>query len=281
MKPLRRLLHFFLYSNLFIAGIAVLMGIETGLLTGHPSATIPCLRFIFFSTICSYGFHYFFTETNGPASARKQWISRQKNLLGFFFLAGLAGMIITFIPISQHGKWIIPAGIATFLYTAPQLPLPVFRQLRKIAYGKTIFLALIWTYATTLLPVMTSDLTWTPALSLFTAARYCLVYCICILFDLRDREADQSIGVKSLVTWLNDRSIAILFAISWLLALIGFVWLSFQTGHQADTVFRLIPLLPLPFLYSYARQHPSDWLYDIVLDGLLGLSAVLMLLARI
>lgn len=257
------------------------MGIETGFLTGHPTAIIPCLRFIFFSTICSYSFHYFFTEISGPATARNLWLANQKFILGFFFLAGLTGMIISFIPIYQHWKWIIPAAIATFLYTAPQLPQPAFRQLRKIAFGKTIFLALIWTYATTVLPVVTSDLPWNHTLSLFATARFFFVFCICILFDLRDREADKIIGVKSLVTRLNKGAISMLFTASWLLALLGNIWLFIKTGHQQDTIYRLIPLLLLASLYSYARKHYSDWLYDIVLDGLLAFSAVLMLLARI
>lgn len=281
MKPLRQWLYFLLYSNFFIAGVAVLMALETLLFAGSLERTTPYLPFLFFSTLCSYSFHYYFTESSGPPTFRTKWLAQHKKLLVILFLGGLTGLAIFSFRLKEELIWVLPAAIATFLYSAPLLPHPLFRKLRKIAYGKTIFLALIWTYASTVLPVICSQQHWTPALSVFTAARYFFVYCICILFDIRDREQDRAIGVKSLVTYLSDRNTGRLFWFSWLIALALTGYLSQMDVSQSAILFQLIPLILLAFLYRPARKQASDLLYYVVLDGLMALSAVLTLFARI
>jgi 4-hydroxybenzoate polyprenyltransferase len=281
VKALRQWLYFLLYSNFFIAGVAVLMAVEALLLAGSLDSTTPYLPFLFFSTLCSYSFHYYFTESSGPQTIRTKWLKQHKKLLGILFLGGLTGLIISSFQLKEELIWIGPAAVATFLYSAPQLPHPQFRKLRKIAYGKTIFLALIWTYASTVLPVICSQHQWTPALSVFTAARYFFVYCICILFDLRDREQDRAIGVKSLVTYLSDRNTGRLFWFSWLLSMVFTGWLSQTEVSFQNILFQLTSLILLASLYRPARKQASDLLYYVVLDGLMALSAVLTLFARI
>ena len=100
-------------------------------------------------------------------------------------------------------------------------------------------------------------------------------------FDLRDREQDRAIGVKSLVTYLSDRNTGRLFWFSWLIALALTGYLSQMDVSQSAILFQLIPLLLLAFLYRPARKQASDLLYYVVLDGLMALSAVLTLFARI
>jgi hypothetical protein len=48
-----------------------------------------------------------------------------------------------------------------------------------------------------------------------------------------------------------------------------------------DIFLILLPAVILILVYSYARHHFSDILYYVVLDGLMALSAILMLVPRI
>ena len=281
MKPLKQLLFFLVYSNLFIAACAVLMLEQTHyLLTGsvaHPDLT----AFVFFSTLCSYSFHYYLTTHSVVPSPRIKWLKNYRYVHVILFFAGLAGAIIFFLRLIDHWNWLVPAMLATFLYSAPKIPHPLFRMLREVAIGKTIFLAFIWMYVTTILPVIISGTGWSMTATLFAISRFFFVYCICILFDYRDRADDKAAGIRSLITFLSEKNITILFIFSMLIYAVSTVLLYNYGISMSNIILLLVPGFILALLYKYARHHFSDMLYYVVLDGLMALSAILMLVPRI
>ena len=74
------------------------------------------------------------------------------------------------------------------------------------SFGKTFFLAFMWAYATTILPVLAYDPQANP-ISPYLGSRFYLVYAICILFDLKDREQDRGKGIRALPTMLGDNAV--------------------------------------------------------------------------
>lgn len=281
MTFIRKLLHTLVYSNLFIAACAVLMTRQTVMLWLPAFPDHQLLSFVFSSTLTAYCFHYYFTSPSPQHTQRNAWNKRGRVLLAILFVLGLAGTIYWFIPLINHWPLLLPAAIATFLYTAPQLPQPFFIRLRKYAYGKTIFLALIWTYVTAVLPLLLAKEPWTSDFILYSSSRYFFIYCICILFDERDREQDRLNGVKSLITYLSKRGIRRLFIFSLLAHVI--LTLLLLTGGMiiTDILILLAPALLLLLIYPRAQHKPSDLFYYVVLDGLLALSALLLLVVRI
>ena len=272
---------FFVYSNLFIAVCAVLMLQQTYIFLLALSPDPHLTGFVFFSTVCSYSFHWWLTEDSVLPSDRINWLKKYRYVHVFLLLLGLAGAAWYFWIIRIDWFWLIPAVIATFLYSAPKIPHPWARSLRKLALGKTIFLALIWTYVTTVLPIVTSDLPWLTPFTLFVISRFFLVYAICILFDYRDREDDKAAGIRSLITYLSEKNIRTLFTATLLVfgfSSIGLLWYDFT---PLNIVLLLIPGMITAFLYNYARRHFNDMFYYLVLDGLMALSALLMLLTSI
>jgi len=169
----------------------------------------------------------------------------------------------------------------TFLYSAPKIPNKHFRALGKIALGKTIFLALVWTYVTVVLPIVINGNEWHPDFYLYALSRFFLIYAICILFDYRDREDDKSIGIRSLITWLSESGIRKLFILSILLFFLLTIGMLFYQYDLLTIFILLLPGIITAALYNYARKHLSDLLYYFVLDGLMALSALLMLLPEI
>jgi 4-hydroxybenzoate polyprenyltransferase len=161
----------------------------------------------------------------------------------------------------------------TFLYSAPKLPYAPFAWLKKVAIGKTLFLSFVWTYVTTVSPIIISGQDWQPAFTLFILSRFFLIYPICILFDYRDREDDKRDGIRSLITIFPEKGINALFYGSLIAFLLVNAGLYF-TGYPLLTiVFLCVPGFILLTLYNTAKRNFSDYLYYFVLDGLMMFSA--------
>jgi len=275
------LINFLVYSNLFIAACAILMVHQTSVLLLHQKPAITYIGFVFFSTICSYSFHWYLTSHSEISSSRIAWTKRFRNIHIFFFIAGLSGSIFFLFYLLKWWPWLMLAAIVTFLYSAPKISFKFFRSLRKVALGKTIFLALVWTYVTTILPVIIGNGGWNTGFILFAAGRFFFVYAICILFDYRDRQDDQAAGIRSLITFLSEGSITALFILSLLAFMICSLLMLNYDYSISSVIILLIPGIITAAFYDYARKNFSDLFYYLALDGLMALSALMMLVARI
>jgi 4-hydroxybenzoate polyprenyltransferase len=278
---LKKIVNLFVFSSVYIAGCAVLMVHQTSRLFLPEGALSLYYGFVFFATICSYNFHWWLSTHSATGSERLQWALHNKSVHFWLYLAGLAGSSYYFFALHGYWGWMGLGAMITFLYSAPKIPFPPFSRLKEIAFGKTIYLAMVWMYVTTVLPLVISGRPWTGAYTLFSVGRFFLIYAICILFDYRDREDDRRDGIRSMITYFNERGINFLFAIS--LGVFGASTLAlFFSGVSAiDIGLMLVPGGVLAGLYGYAKKHYSDYLYYIVLDGLMMLSALLMLLLSI
>ena len=252
---------------------------QTSELLLHKAPDIYFSGFVFFATICSYSFHWWLTQVD-PAMypSRMEWLKRNRNIHSLFFFIGLAGAIICSLCLLDYWIWLLSSAFITFLYSAPKIPHPYFRILRRVALGKTIFLALVWAHVTTIMPLIISNETWKPVFTLFAASRFFMVYAICILFDYRDREYDTTIGIRSLITSLSEKGITTLFIASLLFFVVFTVWMV-PLGQTVKTAFLLLaPGVVTAALYYTARKNFSDFLYYFVLDGLIALPSLLTLL---
>ena len=276
-----RTFHFFVYSNLFIAICAVLMTLQTYQLFIVDQSAAEYIPFVFFSTICSYSFHWYLTSESAIPSHRIQWIGSNKFVHVALFFLGIVGAGYYFIRLSEHWFWLGVGVFITFLYSAPKIPHPLFRALRKIAIGKTIFLAGVWTYVTTILPFFVNGDRLETDSILFIVSRFFLIYAICILFDYRDREDDRIRGIRSLITYMNDSGIRWLFLVSLIIFTAATVSLYFFTIPIFILVLLLIPGIITLALFSYAKRNFGDMLFYFLLDGLMALSSALTLLTGI
>ena len=232
--------------------------------------------FVFFSTVCSYNFHWALTPHSVAPSQRLQWDENHKNYHLLLSIAGLAGAAISFFFIKEHWFYIGIAAILTFLYSAPKISFPPFQWLKKIAIGKTIFLAMTWTYVTAVLPILIEGNIGIQKAVFFCAGQFFFIYAICILFDFRDRDYDKKEGIRSMITYFNERGIDILFAISIIVFFVLSILLN-QTGIQWVNIgILLIPALLLITIYKHAKKNFTDYLYYFVLDGLMMFSGLLL-----
>ncbi len=279
MSLAKKIFEFFIYSNLFIAICAGVMVFQSCQLLLNNNPTIYFIGFVFFASICSYSFHWYLTPTDSETkTSRIKWLNRHKQVHFIFFFISLAGVLFSGFYLIEHWPWLLLAAFITFLYSAPKIPLPVFRKLRKYALAKTLILALAWMYVTTILPLQVSEQPWRNDFFLFAVSRFLLIYAICILFDFRDREYDRSIGIRSLITWLPEKQINRLFMVTIFLFVLFTIGLVFS-GYDSFLIFLLLtPGFIVAGLFNYAKKNDSDMLYYFVLDGLMAFSSVLTLL---
>lgn len=233
--------------------------------------------FAFSGTLCSYNFHWYLTPSLYGLTGKAAWSVQQKRAHAVLFLLGTVGAAYFGFRLLQHWEWLLATAFITFLYSAPKIPYKSFRWLKNIAIGKTIFLAYSWTHVTAFLPLELSDSTWDNARYLFVINRFFLIYPICILFDLRDKEEDKREGIRSMITEFDKRGVGVIFWGS-LLVFFGTTIGLYFTGINIPVLLALLaPGLLLAMLYHYSQRTLSDYFYYFVLDGLMMLSGLLLL----
>jgi len=271
---------FFIYSNLFIAVCTLLMINQTYDLLLHTSPDRNLLGFAFSATICSYSFHWYLTSQSLIESPRIEWLKKHRVFHLILFFIGLAGSCVFFFFLWHHWHWLVASAIITFLYSAPKIPHPWFRALRRIAVGKTIFLTLVWTYVTAMLPVIIAGNNFNLADILFVISRFFFIYAVCIMFDFRDRADDKATGIRSMVTAFTENGVDRLFFLSLVIYAVCTLILTRYGFSVLNIILLLVPGVIAAAIYNYAKKNFSDYLYYFVLDGLMMFSALLMLVFR-
>jgi len=275
----RQFFDFFIFTSLFIACCAVLMVQQTAALFAL-QLPLPAYLFVFFGSVCSYNFHWFLTPPEISSSSYKlRWSISNKSLHLFLCVVGTIGALVTSLFLMQYWIWLGLTAFLTFLYSAPKISWAPFIQLRRIAIGKTIFLAFAWAHVTALLPLLVSQTPVQQQHLWFVINRFFFIYCICIVFDRRDVIQDREAGIKSLVTFLSDRGIDVLFWCS-AVFVVGSSYLLLRWISLSDAIILTVPVVIMACLYNPAKKTSSDYVYYFLLDGLMAVSAPILILAK-
>jgi 1,4-dihydroxy-2-naphthoate octaprenyltransferase len=277
---LKKSFDFFIFTSLYIAVGAVLMTYQTVLLF-NLDFSWTLAGFVFSGSVCSYNFHWYLTPPAAETPSKKiAWNISNRNLHLVLFIVGLVGSAVFSIMLVRYWLLLGITALATFLYSAPMIAHPLFSQLKKVAIGKTIYLAFAWMHVTVLLPILMEATEFEWKHFVFIVNRFFFIYAICILFDFRDVDQDRKAGIKSLITYLNKKQVNVLFWGSLVIvALTSFAMLNHFS--MPVVLILLLPAIILSLLYYHARRDFSDYLYYFVLDGLMMLSAPLLLLLNL
>ncbi|MGE5518644.1 MAG: hypothetical protein ACM3VS_01875 [Candidatus Dadabacteria bacterium] len=278
-EVLRYLFDFFVFTSLFITVCALLMTYQTALLFNVP-VSFNLMGFIASGTICSYNFHWYLTPPDIPhPSVKLKWNIANRPIHLLLFIIGLIAAVYFTFMLRNHWFWLCVTAFLTFMYSAPKMSFPFFVKLRKVAIAKTIFLAFAWAHVTSLLPVVTMVKEVGAQHIWFLVNRFFYIYAICIIFDFRDVEKDREAGIKSLITFLNEKGIDRLFWFSLAVFTITLVIL-LQWITPAEAFVLFFPGIIVALLYYPSKTNYSDYLYYFILDGLMMLSAPFLILIK-
>lgn len=274
-SSLKTALDFFLFTSLFIALCAVSMVYQTYYIFHLPSYPL-FIWFVFFGSLCSYNFHWYLTPALYGGSYRTKWSIVNKKIHLSLFIIGFIGCAWYCIQLLHHWQWLLATVFITFLYSAPKIPFRFFTHLRKIAVGKTIFLSLVWTHITVILPLLLQNIKWQDEHYIFAVNRFFFIYPVCILFDYRDREEDRKEGIKSMITLLPEKGINILFYSCIIIFVITTITLFISCMALVYCIALFIPGLMVALVYNHSKKITSDYYYYFFLDGILMFSALLL-----
>jgi 4-hydroxybenzoate polyprenyltransferase len=284
------------YGHLFYGVCAVAQVIETSAQLDLP-VSLWLIVGTFIGTVLFYSYPY----SRGAASSadpRVAWHWRHRGLVdrlqrwGLLVLGGLSvwmairhrAAIRTMTPF----EWIVLLAFPCaggLYYGAPAIS-PAM-TLRRRGWLKPFVIGFVWAGVVVAYPILFARLQYgheTP-LTLFPYLLFVktlmFVAVLAILFDIKDREADQRVGLSTVVTLVGlERTI---FQVSLPLTVLGMVtFLSYATMQQLTTARVLLVLAPFVLLVasivSLTRPRPVLY-YLIVIDGLMLAKALLDILA--
>jgi hypothetical protein len=151
------------------------------------------------------------------------------------------------------------------------------RLLHAPLYGKTILLALTWTYTTMVMPVFIGGkaqamIIMSPAF--ITELAY--IYLICLFFDHRDEASDTHRA--SLLPF--RRNIQISMAITVCVFLIGWFWAWYMGLSHEWLSIKAVLMLILLATSKHSLKTRSDLWYIGVLDGMMAADVLYFLFLR-
>lgn len=264
MKAAKYIIQFILYNNILVSLSAVaLCSLTASLFAEKLPARFYIL--IFFLTLTSYSFHWSLTGgDNSINSPRIQWNSNHRCLL--ILTTAISCIIAIYLSYTQVYLWLylIPVIILTLLYTTPKIPLKPFKILRNKAYGKTFYLAFVWAYTTSYLPIVGGAESKIKLIN--SVLVYLLLFFNCIFFDFKDRAEDGEI--KNLITHLSKGGMyRIIISIPLLCILI--IYQLPEPFAYKETIC-IIPVIMIDLILAPKLiEQNNDFLYYGVLDGAL------------
>jgi 4-hydroxybenzoate polyprenyltransferase len=267
---------FFIFSNLFISLGAWVMSLHTLQLFHITNHNTDLTLFLFFSTLASYNLHWLLTDPKTERTRpRWQWLRANKNIHLSVFLMALVPSVFFLVQLMDFWALFVPLFVLTFIYTSPKLPFRSLQSFGQYNIGKTFVLTAVWVYATTLLPLLMHSDQWKTTYTFFCLYRFCLIFSICILFDLKDRRHDRSNGIKSVVTWLPTNKLKTVFtifiAVSFIASLAQFI----GSGNWVEFAFSILPILLTYKFFEKSLLSTDSYFYYFILDGMMILPSIL------
>lgn len=204
MTWLRKIVDFFLFSNLFVAYCVIALCMSTEFLLGHHSYTINL--FVFFATLFTYNFQRLVRmDVRGELSHRQLWLQANKRGLWLITIVSAVATVYFSLSLSNDSLvLLIPLGAIALMY-----PLPLFYwqkkwwRLREIPVVKIFLIALVWTLVSVGLLVTEHHIPLTTDVCLLFVHRLCFVFAITIPFDIRDLKYDR-LQLKTIPTVFGE-----------------------------------------------------------------------------
>ena len=277
MKKLADLL---VFGAIFISCCAVALCMETNILLGIPLNHWSFYCFVFGATLVQYNLHYYFKQPTGFPSERDDWSVRhrgtQKGLLalGTLLILGSVG----FLQPRHFGVLAVLSLVALF-YSLPLLPFGK-RRLKEYGYLKILLLSLEWTLVTVWFPADQSGIDPTSYWLVF-ARRFIFMFVLCLLFDIRDAEADRAAGIRTLPVRMGLPRPYLLADLLLLVFLLASAWQLARTGQFVFFHAMLLSAACTRLVIQLSKSRNNDYVYLAAVDGMMLLQAILVAVGTI
>jgi 4-hydroxybenzoate polyprenyltransferase len=281
MRFLHFLSNFILYSNLWIAGAAVCMSLQTQYIYTGTLQLSAYHGLLFFGTVALYAAHRLIGLQRVLSITQEGRFAKIRDLRLLVALLALISAVLTAYFLFQVPfmliLWIVPAGIASVTYI-----LPIFKnkqRLRDVNYVKIFLIALVWAWLTAFIPAYWMHPQAPMSILAVGLERFFFIFAITLPFDIRDLKIDSATRVKTLPSAIGIQATKNLAygCLIFMMLLAGWSW-----GMDNYSLRILLGLflcaLVCFFLIRYSTPQRPDYYYTAFMDGTMILQLVLLLL---
>lgn len=263
---IKKLIHYILFGNQFIAIAAVLLTASTFRIFNLDLLDQwPLLVLIYGATVFIYSFHAIITikPRTGYQSLRINWISRNKGFMKYSSYLILAFCLIPVFSLKSTTLIsLIPLFLFSLFYTIKIWVGDNSKSLKEIPFVKTFLVASVWSFITVFLPLLEAGMEFSGKVYIIYAERFFMILSMCIPFDIRDYFQDLKHKVLTFPLFsglsgakiLSGFCLSIYFAIS----IVG------ETPGSP-----LMYAIPAIIFIILATPYKRDLYYNLFGDGLL------------
>lgn len=192
-----------MYGNVYVALPITLFTISTYFLLGQEKIDWELIGFIGSSTLFLYPFHRLLSLYRIDSKFYSKRLKRVAPFKNILILTSLIGGVLTFffaIKLEYHVfLTIIPAGVISIGYSIPIVPLNgKWLRLRDFPGVKVLFIGIIVSWITYMIPVVAMGSTITRIEILEFILRILFIVAITLPFDIRDIKLDDKEGVQTI-----------------------------------------------------------------------------------
>ncbi len=279
---IKAVIDLYIYSSIHVAIVATLFCAETFFFICH-EIDLVYLGIVFFSTLFMYSLHRIIGITKVSEDlilGRYQVIHKHKSDLKVYAAISLLGLIFCFVfSTLSYLVFLIPLGIISLLYAVPFFSDQ--KRLRDINFIKIFLIAIVWS-ALSIAPIASSgtDIHY-GILCIVAIERLIYIIGITIPFDVRDLKIDQSLVTKTIPQYIGVRKS---YFLSYTLTLISFIlYISLAVFSNQ---YNLLGYITIAFILSLgaiflSRGKESDYYYSGLLDGVIGIRALIIIIGSL
>jgi 4-hydroxybenzoate polyprenyltransferase len=284
MYVVRKFTEAIIYSNVFIGLCAVALSLTNQLAIEGNVHFDKSLGFVFFSTMFTYGYLKFKNAgTIGTHTVHSGWAEKHPQLSRNVILISLIATIFYFAQLDGRVELMV-AGLAVFTAFYGFVNIPFTnpkKKLRDFGLLKTLFVAIVWSVSTVIVPL--GDVAVDRDMMLFLLVRrFLFVLALTIPFEIKDIAGDTRDNLKTLPLTIgvaNTKLVAqgILFGLMMILA-IQYFFFDLSLSHMLAVN---LSLLVAVFCIQYLKEETKEWYYYVVLDGMMILQFILVYVATL
>lgn len=258
-----------MYANVFIAFCAL----SQVFLTYH-LFPIPVnfdnnsyLIFVLLCTFLQYNVQrgYYVVNESNNHSPRSLWTIQHKKIMLYSIGISLVSILFLCNKLSRLSIGIMVGAeiISTLYYLQPF-------NLRRYGYIKPFLISMVWVISCSLVPLIENDLLTANSIW-FLASQFVFISVLCMLFDIKDNNADYLLGVN---TYANRFGVNITKIICCALVIIGFTCF-YKFSNDSIYLLKSVTLrliLLATILFTQEKRH--SFYYYLWIDGLLIIQAL-------
>lgn len=258
------------YGNIFIAFCALSQVFFTYFLFHIPFnyENNAYLLFVLLSTYLQYNVQrgYYVVNKSNAHTDRGQWTLQNKKIMIASLIASLIVVLFLCNNLSYLSIGIMVGAelISTLYYIQPF-------NLRRHGYIKPFLISFVWVISCSLVPLIENDILTTHSVWFF-ASQFVFISVLCMLFDIKDNDADYLSGVN---TYANRFGEKITKGICASLVIIGFVCFYIFNHEPAFLITSIALRVILVASIFFTNEKRHSFYYYLWIDGLLIIQAAL------